>query len=778
MAKTEVKKINGVPTIFVDGEPLPPMAFTIEKAFKNGKRLINEEYYSRLAKSGIKLYFICTNTDWAAPGSILGCCEEIEAILKASADARFTIRIGLHPPLEWVKANPDEVVQYSDGVPRFTGSYVAGDEPYPGVYSLCSDKWRYDAGAALSDTYRALMEKPYADRIIGFFFSAGGTSEWYYRNPLTYNSKTCFEDTGGFNHSGDGDFEDSYGDLSPAFRREFSRYLKEKYGSCENLRRAWGDSQADIENPDIPGMDKRYYVRDVDFDIDHMRHPPYGHDKDTLPQNGTNIGHFVDIKKNLDIFDFYRAWHEGTANSVIYFGELVKKISGGKMLTGVFYGAAGSIRFFDFSQVGCVHKVLSSGVIDFISSPGVYENRQPGGFTGERQATDSINLHGKILFVEDDERTHKEGAYLRGYFEAYTMEDTANVLKRTLGRNIAQNTYGWWFDQHAGGGRYLDEGIYSLFDKQQKIIEDCYSSTKRQKCSEIAFIYDEESYHVISEECNHQSVELFRNYEIDRIGAPSDRYFHNDMSNPEMPDYKLYVFMNTLYLNNEEREAIKAKLQKNNATALFMYGSGIINPDKEEVFSTDNMRELTGFDIKMRNDAVRGKFKFYDKESIFTEGLDRYDIFGDFKRKMWANTADYMNREKNSRVVLYPELYVEDKGAENIAYNCETSHPSISVKELDGYKSIYCATRYISSDVVRGIAKYAGCHVYLDTDDVLYASENYVTLHASYTGERVIKLPKKASAYEVYEDKYYSKNSDTVKCYLKLGETKTFKLIY
>lgn len=777
MAKAQIKKINGVPTIFIDGEPLPPMAFTIEKAFHNGKRLINAEYYSRLAKSGIKLYFICTNTDWAAPGSIDGCCEEIEAILKASADARFIIRIGLHPPLEWVKDNPSEVVQYSDGIPHPTRSFVWGTEPYPGVYSLCSDKWCRDAGEALAETYRVLMEKPYADKIIGFFFSAGGTSEWYYRNPLTYNAKTRYEDTGGFDPSGGHDYDDCYGDLSPAFKREFSRYLKEKYGTSENLRLAWRDPDADVENPEIPGIEKRYYVDDVDYDVDHMQHPPYGHDKDKLPENGTNIGHFVDIEKNLDVFDFYRAWHLGTANSVIYFGNLIKEISNGEMLTGVFYGAGGSIHFFNYSQLGGVRKILESNAIDFISSPGVYENRQPGGFTGERQVTDSILLHNKILFAEDDERTHKEGSYLRGYFEVYNMEDTANILKRTLGRNISQNTYGWWFDQHAGGGRYLDEDIYSLLDKQQRIIEDCYHSTERQKCSEIAFIYDEESYHVISSECNHQNIELFRNYEIDRIGAPSDRYFHNDMSDPRMPDYKLYVFMNTLYLSDAEREKIKAKLRKNNATALFMYGSGIINPDRETPFSVENMTDLTGIETQMNLDAVRGKFKFADRENVFNEGLDRYDVFGDFKRKMWANTADYMNREKNSRVVLYPELYADDKLSDNIAYICETGHPAITVKELEGYKSIYCASRYLSSDVMRGIAKYAGCHIYLETDDVLYASKDYVTVHASYTGERVIKLPRKAFAYEVYEDKYYSQNSETVRCYLKLGETKTFKLL-
>ncbi len=54
------------------------------------------------------------------------------------------------------------------------------------------------------------------------------------------------------------------------------------------------------------------------------------------------------------------------------------------------------------------------------------------------------------------------------------------------------------------------------------------------------------------------------------------------MADPKMPDYKLYIFANTVYLTNEEREIIKQKLKKNHATTLFLYGAGIM---KEECVS-------------------------------------------------------------------------------------------------------------------------------------------------------------------------------------------------
>ena len=150
-------------------------------------------------------------------------------------------------------------------------------------------------------------------------------------------------------------------------------------------------------------------------------------------------------------------------------------------------------------------------------------------------------------------------------------------MKRDFARNICEDLQAWWFDQHVGGGRYKFPEVYRLFERQQEIAREAYEKDRR-KGSEIAFIYDEESVHIVSKQTTTETVELVRNYEIARIGAPVDQYFHNDMLNPDMPDYKLYVFFNTYSLTNEERRAIKDKLAKNHAVALFMYAPGIINP--------------------------------------------------------------------------------------------------------------------------------------------------------------------------------------------------------
>ena len=774
MITAKIENVNGRPAIKINGAVYPPMMATIRSTEGQFVTKVDEEYYRRLGESGIKIFFLICDTEWALENAFDRFCKEAEALIRAVPDAYIILRVGMHPSPEWCEQNPDETMCYSDGkkkpVHLQTESYVV---EYPAMYSLASQKWRETAGDYLMKLFDKLEKLPYFDRIAGCFFAAGGTSEWYYISPMHYTSKTTYGDTGGFCKAGNVDYEGVYADNSPAFKKEFSKYLKAKYKTEENLKKAWNDDTATFDNPKIADCDKRYYIHGVDYDIDHPGKMLAASPKPEPPKNGTNIGHFIDLEKNMDVYDFFRALHKATADSVVYFGDIVKKRFDGNMLTGAFYGSAGCAKYFDFSQMGSVHYILKSSAIDFLASPGVYENRQPGGFVGQRQCFDSFAVNNRIFVCEDDTRTHHENPFFQNSTEMYTIEDTFNVLKREFARNLITDIQAWWFDQHIGGGRYKDEDVYGLFDIQQKIAADYYKKD-RTKNSEIAFIYDEESYHVVSEETTHQMMELFRNYEIDRIGAPSDRYFHNDMANPDMPDYKLYVFVNTFYLTTKEREIIKKKLAKNNATALFMYGSGCINPDSENIFGAHNVTDFTGITTKMNDEVVRGKFKFCKDDTLLSEGLDKADIYGDFKRKMWVNASRDLARIKTSRVHMYPEFYADDEAAKTCAYILENSHPALSVKQCDGFTSVYCASKYLSSDVVRNIARFAGCHIYMDNDDVLYANKHFVAVHAAYSGKRTIKLPQKCDAVEVYENKCYCKNSDTIEAEMYKGETKMF----
>ena len=61
-------------------------------------------------------------------------------------------------------------------------------------------------------------------------------------------------------------------------------------------------------------------------------------------------------------------------------------------------------------------------------------------------------------------------------------------------------------------------------------------------------------------------------------------------------------------------------------------------------------------------------------------------------------------------------------------------------------------------------------------DDVLFANKNFVTIHASSSGKKVIRFKEECSPFELYEEKYYGTNVKEIEFDMNFGETKMFYL--
>jgi hypothetical protein len=493
--------------------------------------------------------------------------------------------------------------------------------------------------------------------------------------------------------------------------------------------------------------------------------------KPESPQHPACIGSFLNLDQYQAVADFYRAWHLGTADSIVYFAAIIKTKSPDK-LVGAFYGSYGCTDFFAGGTAGGVLQILDSGKVDFLAAPGVYENRQPGGFTGQREMVDSFRLRNCMFIVEEDTRTDQENAFYQNFVEMYDLADTLNIMKRDFGRNICEDLQAWWFDQHIGGGRYKAPEVCRLIARQQQIAREFYASDRR-KHNEIALIYDEESIHLVSESTSKETVEFMRNYEISRIGASADQYYHNDMANPAMPAYKLYIFFNVYSLDAVERAAIQAKLKQDHAVALWLYAPGVVNPEADQVFSPENISQLIGMTVKMDVRDISPKFKINGEPHPALAGTDRGEIYGFNYRLKMSNTRPAFYNAYN---FLYPVFYASDPEAVVAARFLETSQPAVAIKAQAGWTSIFCGARQVRSDFLRSVASYAGCHIFCDSDDVVYASRRFVTIHASLSGDKILRFPSACHPYELYENTYYGHAVTTITFAMLKGETKMFQL--
>ncbi len=74
------------------------------------------------------------------------------------------------------------------------------------------------------------------------------------------------------------------------------------------------------------------------------------------------------------------------------------------------------------------------------------------------------------------------------------------------------------------------------------------------------------------------------------------------------------------------------------------------------------------------------------------------------------------------------------------------------------------------------LAEYAGCHIYDYQDDCVYANENFVNIHAKFTGKHILHFKNKCNPYEIYEKKYYGRDVEVLELDMYKGQTLTFSV--
>ncbi|MBO5076254.1 MAG: hypothetical protein J5584_01480 [Clostridia bacterium] len=755
MLRSRIVNYNGSPAVEVDGRVLPPMAFTAHAHTRD------VEYLRALGEAGIEVFFLICDPEWLYQGAFDRLMEDAKVLLEAVPDAKIFLRLGVHPSVQWLCEHPSEMMRYNDGstipVRVITESYENGY--YPGMYALYSQAWREEATKHVLGLLRDLEGTPCGEHVIGVFLAGGNTSEWYPSNPLTIYRGGYM----GFEHSGKAPC-DLYGDFSPAFRKAFSIYLYDRYGSQEALRKAWNDPEADIDDPHIPDMGERAFIG-VDNAL--SRFPSGG--GSGISDN--HIGSFLNTDKYQCVADFYRAFHVGAADSIIHFAKAIKEYDR-DLLVGAFYGYFGCLDYYNMCMCAGAKKMLDCGFVDMTACPNVYIERQPGGYSSQRVMQDSFRLRGRIFFSEDDTRTFREGnrAGAMDYMEQYDIEDSIACMKRDFGRDICQDISGWWFDQYHRG-RYRDPRLYELMARQQELAQAFYAGD-RTKHNDVAFFYDEESVHCTAAATLFQMIELNRTLEIPASGMPADFYYHDDIARDDLPEYKLYVFVNCFSLTAEERRAIQQKVRRAGKTALFIYGQGFIDPDDTPKLSVDHISDLTGMHIQRIDAPSLGKFKIDPQRALGTD-CDPGLVYGQLDRQVKDGCAMYLD---NQTTVVCPLFVCDDPEAETLATLCHEKLPAISVKRADGHTAVFSAAKWLTADIYRAIGRIAGCHIYEDDGDFVFANERFLTIHARTTGRKTLRLKRPASPFEVYERKYYGRDVTEFTVDLIRGQTLMFSL--
>lgn len=172
-----VKPLGGVPTLFIDGEPEPGVAYITyfreradyEAFGRAGYRLFSIPVFfgdrTINPRSGIHPFEpgIFTRRG-EADFSILD--RQVQQVLDAVPDALIFPRVNMSVPGWWEDENPDECC--------FTGR---NGGPRRSCFS--SEKWRSATEAMLAKFLDYAEHAPYADRLCAYMLADGTTEEWF-----------------------------------------------------------------------------------------------------------------------------------------------------------------------------------------------------------------------------------------------------------------------------------------------------------------------------------------------------------------------------------------------------------------------------------------------------------------------------------------------------------------------------------------------------------------------------------------------------------------------
>jgi hypothetical protein len=307
-----------------------------------------------------------------------------------------------------------------------------------------------------------------------------------------------------------------------------------------------------------------------------------------------------------------------------------------------------------------------------------------------------------------------------------TLEETKSVNYRTWGNCMTQKARLWWV-LLTGNQTFHDERLMKDIAKMTSVEKEL-QKRNQQSVAKIAVFSDEESMLYVN-----AFQPLFHAYNrearerLSRIGAPMDFYLQSDLSNPKMPDYPIYIFLNSYFVTPEKRALIQKKIAKNKAIVIWCHAPGYLSNLGR---SLNTMKELTGFSFGEKSNKTRGTLQLTAKHPYtlyMTSGQEEFN----------PTPLFYLKPDAKTQVLA--------------TFN---GVPTLGVRKNEFGTQIYSMLPP-SPELVRGICKAANIHLYSEDSDVLRANKNLVMIHASSSGIKKLNLPWNCKVKEIISNKIY-----------------------
>ena len=732
IAKAEIKRngqyntiaINGkeiVPSIYLTTGYKTPMRYSMTNAYnKAGVNIISCSMSLGIGRHNKNLIDI-----WQGENqyNIKAIQKELRNILKEAPNAYILLNLSVSHYRGYLQKYPDEAYKTSKG--EFVGFFhgyarKAGKELFVGPKnkdglssepSYYSEHFANSAAKAIFDICKAITQMPEGKAVIAIYLNGGTDGQWYDQ----FDS--------GIKNVGDG---------SLACKKAFAKYLKEKYSSVDNLRKAWQENDVTFDNFKVPSYEELW-------------------DKN-------KVFHTFN-RASSRLSDYCEFLGVGLAQRHILWCKAVKAGSNNRFLAGSYFNNSG-LR--GYPQIGhqSVRCLLKAKEVDLLALVPSYQRnyRQPvhqGGFTG------SLIRHGKMLITELDLRTGELPYWGRWGMPFWRSHNPAERFDVDASRYaISAIVKGGTFHIYdMEGGVFNSQNAKNSWSKAVNLLS--HRTPRPLTSNHIGVISSEKYWNYKSFGKDRITVYTLREtplHALYRAGVDHKNYLLEDVLEDDFIAPKVMIFLDSSTLTVDQAKLIRKKYGKDNRVICWLGTPGIFTDNGVEKIS-----QITGFNLVRAVSADNKPLVATASKSSISKNLKGF---------LFPFTPEYFHEWSRAYKIV-------DKDAQIIAKYYKTNIPGGAVKEYKNHTEVYLgAIGALTPQLCRNFANKGNVHVFLDSDDFAGMNAGLLYVSSLSSGKKVITLPKDVKNVKCLTFQKIEQSNGRVSCIMKTGELLILKLFY
>ncbi|MFN4033859.1 MAG: hypothetical protein ACK4ME_09665 [Fimbriimonadales bacterium] len=580
--------------------------------------------------------------------------------------------------------------------------------------SICAERWWQLATEQLVALVELVEQQDEGGATLGYHLDYG---EWF------------LSESGGY-------------DTSEAALQAFREWLRRQYkGDSVVLRACWFNGEVSFSTATLPPFQPSM---------------PHG-----------RIQHFYHPRREGRWIDYHRFLSDITARRIMGLAQAVKEASQGRALVGAPYGYVLEWKH-PYAGHFALSQILRSEHLDILSAPLSYANRLPGELGALPTPVDSVNLHGKLFIAEEDYRTPfgraarltdpSTGHHLGSVQAEATPDDDYNpplhtvqavqqVHMRSLAQSLACAHGEMWMDLW-GEGWLLNPDAWRAARNAAALWR--MRSHAPQTPPEVAVIVDPESTRYVrtGSPLIEQMVVQAREA-ILRSGASVGFYLLEDVARRDFPPSRVVLFLNAWRMSRAAHEAIRKRLQRDGRVLIWLYASTLFHGHRDALA---NARETLGIAIARQPWASMQGTQIVNKPHPLARflGVDKLGA-----PEPWE-----------------PSFYAIAENCDAIGEYIDTGLPSLAVCDHATWKAVFLGERRLTPELVRALVRWAGGHIWLDTNDLVQTRYPWVHVHARNGGARTLLFPIPLSVYDPAEAALVAESTMEHRLYLQEGESR------